>query len=163
MALKPGLLEQANGGIVIYFDEVADMPLGHAVQDPARSGRSAASNASAARRKGQVDLRVDIQHQQAIWLKRSPPAVFREELLPPPECCANRRPQSWRSAARIFRSLASMHFIDACFNECPGPAATQTVRRRPWPCCRRCSWPGNVRQLKNVIERVLILGDESGQ
>ena len=32
----------------------------------------------------------------------------------------------------------------------------------PRPCCRPLSWPGNVRQLRNVVERVLILGDGAG-
>ena len=38
--VEAGLLEQAHGG-VIYFDEVADMPLGTQSKDPAGAGRSA--------------------------------------------------------------------------------------------------------------------------
>ncbi len=153
--VEAGLLEQANGGI-LYFDEVADMPLGTQSkilrvlvdQQFRRSG-------------GGGNIRVDIRVisstnkdlQAEIQAGR-----FREELYHRLNVVPITVP-SLEERREDIPELAR-HFI-AHFNKTQGlplrelsddaVALLQTMR-----------WPGNVRQLKNVIERVLILGEGTG-
>jgi two-component system nitrogen regulation response regulator NtrX len=153
--IEAGLLEQANGGI-LYFDEVADMPLGTQSkilrvlvdQQFQRSG-------------GGGNIRVDIRVisstnkdlQAEIQAGR-----FREELYHRLNVVPITVP-SLEERREDIPELAR-HFISH-FNKTQGlplrelsddaVALLQTMR-----------WPGNVRQLKNVIERVLILGEGTG-
>ncbi len=153
--IEAGLLEQANGGI-LYFDEVADMPLGTQSkilrvlvdQQFRRSG-------------GGGNIRVDIRVisstnkdlQAEIQAGR-----FREELYHRLNVVPITVP-SLEERREDIPELAR-HFITH-FNRTQGlplrelsddaVALLQTMR-----------WPGNVRQLKNVIERVLILGEGAG-
>ncbi|MBD3677674.1 MAG: sigma-54-dependent Fis family transcriptional regulator [Rhodobacteraceae bacterium] len=153
--VEQGMLDEAHGG-VLYFDEVADMPLGTqskilrvlVEQQFQRVGGTD---------KVRVDIRV-ISSTNRDLQSEIDAGNFRQELyhrlnvvpieVPPLE---DRRED--------IPKLAD-HFI-AGFNKSQGlplrplsedaVALLQTMR-----------WPGNVRQLKNVIERILILGDGSG-
>ncbi len=153
--VEQGLLEQAHGG-VIYFDEVADMPAGTQSkilrvlvdQSFTRVGGTA---------KVRVDLRVissttrDLQNEIAA-------GNFREELFHRLNVVPIEVP-SLEDRRDDIPDLAR-HFITQ-FNRDQGlplrdlgedaVAMLQTLR-----------WPGNVRQLRNVIERVLILGEGTG-
>jgi len=153
--VEQGLLEQAHGG-VIYFDEVADMPLGTQSkilrvlvdQSFTRVGGTA---------KVRVDLRVissttrDLQAEIAA-------GRFREELyhrlnvVPVEVPALEDRREDIPELAR--------HFIEL-FNREQGLAA-RVLGDDAAAMLQTMSWPGNVRQLKNVIERVMILGDGSG-
>ncbi len=153
--VEQGLLEQAHSG-VIYFDEVADMPLGTQSkilrvlvdQSFTRVGGTA---------KVRVDLRVissttrDLQAEIAS-------GRFREELyhrlnvVPVEVPALEERREDIPELAR--------HFIDM-FNREQGLAA-RPLGDDAAAMLQTMSWPGNVRQLKNVIERVLILGEGSG-
>ncbi|MGB3687958.1 MAG: sigma-54 dependent transcriptional regulator [Jannaschia helgolandensis] len=153
--VEPGLLEQAHEG-VIYFDEVADMPLG-TQSKILRVLVDQAFTRVGGTEKVRVDLRVisstnrDLDHE--IRAGR-----FREELfhrlnvVPIPVPSLEDR--------RDDIPVLADHFI-ASLNKAQGlplrelgeetKALLQTMR-----------WPGNVRQLRNVIERVLILGEGTG-
>ena len=153
--VEPGLLEQAHGG-VIFFDEVADMPLGsqskilRVLVDQQFQRVSGAD-------KVRVDLRVisstsrDLEGEIAA-------GRFRQELYHRLNVVPIAVPSLEERREDI--PVLAQHFIEM-FNQTQGlplrelsedaVALMQTMR-----------WPGNVRQLRNLIERVLILGDGSG-
>ncbi len=153
--VEQGLLEQAHGG-VIYFDEVADMPLGTQgkilrVLTEQQFTRAGGTD------KVRVDLRVisstcrDLRAE--IGLGR-----FRQELydrlnvVPIPVPPLSERREDIPDLAR--------HYID-WFHKTQGlPARALTPEAETM--LQTMQWPGNIRQLRNVIERVLILGDTTG-
>ena len=153
-SIEPGLLEQANGG-VIYFDEVAEMPLGtqakilRVLVDQKFQRVGGASLV-------QVDLRVissttrDLQAEIAA-------GRFREELfhrlnvVPMPVPSLGER--------REDIPLLADHFIEE-LNQSQG-LPMRRLSEDAVALLQTMEWPGNVRQLKNVIERVLILGGEA--
>ena len=150
--VEPGLLEQAHGGVV-YFDEVADMPLGTQgkilrVLTEQQFTRAGGTD------KVRVDLRVisstcrDLRAE--IGMGR-----FRQELydrlnvVPIPVPPLSERREDIPDLAR--------HYI-GWFHKTQGlPARTLTPEAET--VLQTMPWPGNIRQLRNVVERVLILGD----
>ncbi len=153
--IEPGLLEQANGGVV-FFDEVADMPLGTQSkilrvlvdQKFQRAGGS---------EMVEVDLRVisstNKDLDQEIVENR-----FRQELYHR----LNVVPIEVPSLAdrREDIPVLAEHFL-RYFNETQGLPARQ-LSEDAEALLQTMIWPGNVRQLKNMMERVLILGDGAG-
>ncbi len=153
--VTPGLLEEANGG-VIYFDEVADMPPGTQSkilrvlvdQTFLRVGGN---------EKVKVDLRVLSSTSRDLEAEIAAER-FRSELYHRLNVVPIAVP-SLEERREDIPALAA-HFIEM-FHKTQGlplremsdeaAALLQTMR-----------WPGNVRQLRNVIERALILGDETG-
>jgi len=153
--VEKGLLEQAHGGVV-YFDEVAEMPLGTQAkilrvlteQQFTRVGGSD---------KVRVDLRVisstsrDLRAE--IGLGR-----FRQELydrlnvvpIAVPGLADRREdiPDLARAFIEMFHRTQGLPLRNLTAE---AEAMLQTMQ-----------WPGNIRQLRNVIERVLILGDSAG-
>ncbi len=153
--VEPGLLEQANGGI-LYFDEVADMPIGTQSkilrvlvdQQFQRVGGS---------EKLRVDIRVisstnrDLKEEIAL-------GRFREELFHRLNVVPIAVP-SLEDRREDIPELAR-HFI-AELNRSQG-LPLRELSDEAVALLQTMQWPGNVRQFKNVIERVLILGDSSG-
>ncbi len=153
--LEQGLLEQAHGG-VIYFDEVADMPPGTQSkilrvlvdQSFTRVGGTA---------KVRVDLRV-ISSTSRDLAAEIAAGRFREELFHRLNVVPIEVP-SLEDRRDDIPELAR-HFI-AEFNREQGLAARE-LGEDAVALLQTMRWPGNVRQLRNMIERVLILGDGSG-
>ena len=153
--VEPGLLEQANGG-VIYFDEVADMPLGTQTkilrvlvdQQFLRVGGS---------EKVRVDLRVISSTNRNLEVEIEAER-FRQELFHR----LNVVPISVPSLEdrREDIPLLAEYFIKEC-NTNQG-LALRELSDDASALMQTMVWPGNVRQLKNLIERVLILSDGSG-
>ncbi len=154
--IEPGLLEQAHGG-VIFFDEIADMPLGTQskilrVLTEQQFQRVGGGD------KVRVDLRVISSTTQNLE-EAVENGSFRQELyhrlnVVPIEVpgLADRREDIPELAA---------HFIEG-FNKTQG-LPLRAVSDEAVALLQTMNWPGNVRQLKNVIERVLILGAEKGE
>ena len=153
--VEKGLLEQAHGGVV-YFDEVADMPLGTqskilrvlTEQQFARVGGAD---------KVRVDLRV-ISSTSHDLRSEIQGGRFRQELydrlnvVPIPVPSLEERREDIPELTR--------HFVEM-FHRTQGlPLRSLTSEAEAM--LQTMQWPGNVRQLRNVIERVLILGDSSG-
>ena len=154
--IEKGLLEEANGG-VIYFDEVADMPLGTqskilrvlVEQQFTRVGGS---------QKVSVDLRV-ISSTSRDLMAEIAAGTFREELyhrlnvVPIEVPALEKRREDIPELARYFIEM---------FNSTQG-LPLRSLSEDAAAALQAMIWPGNVRQLKNVIERVLILGDSAGE
>ncbi|MEI4232159.1 nitrogen assimilation response regulator NtrX [Roseovarius sp. D22-M7] len=150
--VTPGLLEDADGG-VIYFDEVADLPPGTQSkilrvlvdQTFLRVGGSA---------KIKVDLRVISSTSRDLEAEIAA-GQFRRELYHRLNVVPVAVP-SLEERREDIPALAA-HFIDVFHR-------TQGLPQRPLSdeaaaLLQTMHWPGNVRQLRNMVERVLILGE----
>ncbi|MDW4547773.1 sigma-54 dependent transcriptional regulator [Defluviimonas sp. D31] len=153
--VEKGLLEQAHGGVV-YFDEVADMPLGTQskilrVLTEQQFTRVGGGD------KVRVDLRVissttrNLQNEIAA-------GRFRQELydrlnvVPIAVPTLEERREDIPELAR--------HFVET-FNKSQG-LPLRDLSEEADALMQTMAWPGNIRQLRNVIERVLILGEANG-
>lgn len=153
--VEPGLLEEAHGG-VIFFDEVADMPLGTqskilrvlVEQQFQRVGGNA---------KVRVDLRV-ISSTCRNLEDEIRAGRFRQELFHRLNVVPIRVPSLEERREDI--PLLARHFIRQ-FHESQG-LPLRELGEEAVALMQTMSWPGNVRQLKNLVERVLILGDGTG-
>ncbi len=153
--VEKGLLEQAHGGIV-YFDEVGDMPLG-TQSKILRVLTEQQFNRQGGTDKVRVDLRV-ISSTTRDLPGEIRSGRFRQELFDrlnvvpiPVPALAERR----EDIPELTR-----HFVD-WFHRTQGlPARILTQEAEAM--LQTMPWPGNIRQLRNVIERVLILGEGTG-
>src|SRR6056297_818769 len=153
--VEPGLLEQAHGG-VIYFDEVADMPPGtqskilRVLVDQQFQRVGGSDNV-------RVDLRVISSTNRDLEAEIEA-GTFREELYHRLNVVPIAVP-SLEDRREDIPMLAA-HFIDL-FNRTQG-LPKRGLSGDAVALLQTMVWPGNVRQLKNLIERVLILGDGTG-
>lgn len=150
---KPGKFEICNHGTIL-LDEIGEMPpslqakLLHVLQDQQFSRLGGRTTIS-------VDVRIlaatNINVQQAIAAKR-----LREDLyyrlnaftinLPP----LRERREEIPELLKHFMSLLSQRFARP-----PLPLSDELIQA-----CERYHWPGNLRELENLVKRYLILGDE---
>ena len=149
------LLEQAHGGFV-YFDEVADMPMGTQskilrVLVDQQFQRVGGTD------KVRVDLRVISSTSRDLQAAIAAD-TFRQELYHRLNVVPIDVP-SLEDRREDIPVLAAF-FIDM-FNRDQGLPARE-ISDEAQALLQTMPWPGNVRQLKNVIERVLILGDGTG-
>ena len=153
--VEPGLLEQAHRGVV-YFDEVADMPVG-TQSKILRVLVDEAFQRVGGNDKVRVDLRV-ISSTNRDLEAAIEAETFRRELYHRLNVVPISVP-SLEERREDIPELAA-HFI-AGFNETQGLPA-RALSDDAAAMLQTMVWPGNVRQLKNMIERVLILGEGSG-
>jgi two-component system nitrogen regulation response regulator NtrX len=153
--VEQGLLEQAHGG-VIYFDEVGDMPLGTQgkilrVLTEQQFTRAGGTD------KVRVDLRVisstcrDLRNEIAL-------GRFRQELYDR----LNVVPIAVPPLAERREDIPELtrHFID-WFHKTQG-LPSRGLAPEAETMLQTMAWPGNIRQLRNIVERLLILGDSAG-
>ncbi|MEP6868843.1 MAG: sigma-54 dependent transcriptional regulator [Novosphingobium sp.] len=156
--IRPGLLEMADGG-TLYLDEVADMPL----STQARILR-VLTEQSFVRVGGHRQLRVDVRVVSSSSRNLEVEIAerrFREDLfyrlnvvpvvIP---ALADRREDIPALVDHFFARYARDQGVTAPSITAEAMAAFQAYE-----------WPGNVRQLRNVVERTVILAprDKLGQ
>jgi len=153
--IEPGLLEQAHSGL-IFFDEIGDMPLGTQskilrVLTEQQFQRVGGGD------KVRVDLRVISSSTKNLDAEVEN-GNFRQELFHR----LNVVPIDVPSLAERREDIPELaEFFIESFNKTQG-LPFRALSDDAIAMLQTMSWPGNVRQLKNVIERVLILGADKG-
>jgi two-component system nitrogen regulation response regulator NtrX len=153
--VEKGLLEQAHGGVV-YFDEVADMPPGTQSKILRVLTESQFSRVGGAD-KVRVDLRVISSTSRDLRAEIAA-GRFRQELYDRLNVVPIAVPSLEERREDIPELVA--YFV-AQFHRSQG-LALRSLTPEAEAVLQTMAWPGNVRQLRNVIERVLILGDGAG-
>lgn len=154
--IETGLLEQADGG-VLFFDEVADMPLG-TQSKILRVLVDQAFTRVGGTEKVRVDMRV-ISSTTRDLADEIAEGRFRQELyhrlavVPVDVPSLNDRREDIPQLAEFFIQM---------FNKHQG-LPLRTLSEEAIAMLQTMMWPGNVRQLKNMMERVLILGEGKGE
>jgi two-component system, NtrC family, nitrogen regulation response regulator NtrX len=153
--VEQGLLEQAHGGVV-YFDEVADMPLGTQSKILRVLVEQQFTRLNGVD-KVRVDLRVISSTTRDLRAEISQ-GRFRQELYDR----LNVVPIAVPSLEERREDIPELtkHFVDL-FHRTQG-LPNRALSTEAEAMLQTMHWPGNVRQLRNVIERVLILGDGTG-
>ncbi|WP_068297153.1 sigma-54 dependent transcriptional regulator [Pararhodobacter sp. CCB-MM2] len=149
----PGLLEQANGGI-LYLDEVADMPVVTQSKILRVLVEQTFTRVDGADRV-KVDLRVISSTTRDLRAEIAA-GTFRQELYDR----LNVVPISVPALSERREDIPelSRHFIELLHQTQGLPKRDLSEEAETQ--LQSMNWPGNIRQLRNVIERALILGEE---
>jgi two-component system nitrogen regulation response regulator NtrX len=148
--MRPGLLEHAHGG-TLFLDEIADMP-----QTTQAKILRVLTDQSYTRVGGQRPVKVDVRVLSATSRNLQEEIAagrFREDLyyrlnvvpvkLPP---LRERREDIPELVSHFLARLAAERRITA-----------PSISEEAMAALQAHDWPGNVRQLRNIIERTLIL------
>ncbi|MEM9706686.1 MAG: sigma 54-interacting transcriptional regulator, partial [Pseudomonadota bacterium] len=152
-----GLMEQAHGG-TLMFDEIGDMPI-----ETQRKILRVLTEQRFKRVGGSEPVTVDVRIVSATardLLAEASEGRFREDLYHR----LNVVPISAPSLAERREDVPALvdHFLDRFCRA--GGFARRSMSMEAMAALQSYHWPGNVLQLRNVIERVLILSNrESSQ
>jgi two-component system nitrogen regulation response regulator NtrX len=156
--VRPGLLEQAHGG-TLFLDEIADMPI-------TTQGRilRVLTDQSFTRVGGTRIVKVDVRVVSATardLTQEIAEGRFREDLY----YRLNVVPVSIPSLSERREDIPALveHFVAHYAAE--RRVSTPEVATDAMVALQSYDWPGNVRQLRNVVERTIILapGDRIGR
>jgi two-component system, NtrC family, nitrogen regulation response regulator NtrX len=156
--IRSGLLEHAHGG-TLFLDEIADMPL-------TTQGKilRVLTDQSYTRVGGQRPVKVDVRVLSATSRNLQDEIAagrFREDLYYRLNVVPVKLPPL-RERREDIPELVS-HFLARIAAE--RRMAAPTISEEAMAALQAHDWPGNVRQLRNIIERTLILapGDRAGR
>ena len=154
---RPGLLEQAHGG-TLFLDEIADMP-----QTTQAKILRVLTDQSYTRVGGQRPVKVDVRVLSATSRNLAEEIAagrFREDLFYRLNVVPVRLPPL-RERREDIPELVG-HFLARFASE--RRISTPELSKEAMAALQAHDWPGNVRQLRNIIERTLILtpGDRVG-
>ena len=148
--VRPGLLEAADGG-TLYFDEVADMPL----STQARILR-VLTEQSFVRVGGHRQIRVDVRvisstsrtlEQEILERRFREDLFYRLNVVPLTiPALRDRREDIPALVEHFFTRFASEQGVT------PPEISTEALTT-----LQAHDWPGNVRQLRNIVERTVIM------
>ncbi|MEO1490002.1 MAG: sigma-54 dependent transcriptional regulator [Pseudomonadota bacterium] len=148
--VRPGLLEMADGG-TLYLDEVADMPLSTQARILRVLTEQSFVRVGGTRQIG-VDVRV-VSSTSRDLTQEMEEKRFREDLfyrlnVVPVELpsLADRRDDIPALAEHFFTRYAADQGI-----------APPEISEEAMAALQAYDWPGNVRQLRNVVERTIIM------
>ena len=147
---RPGLLEQAHGG-TLFLDEIADMPM----NTQAKMLR-VLTDQSYTRVGGQRPVKVDVRVLSATSRDLQEEIAggrFREDLYYRLNVVPVRIP-ALRERREDIPDLVN-HFLTRFAAE--RRIAAPRIAEEALAALQAHDWPGNVRQLRNIIERTLIL------
>jgi two-component system nitrogen regulation response regulator NtrX len=148
--VRPGLLELADGG-TLYLDEVADMPL----STQARILRVLTDQSFVrvgGRRQIGVDVRIVSSTTRDLAVEMAEKR-FREDLFYRLNVVPVKIPSLAERREDI--PLLAEHFFTRYAND-QGLMAPE-ISAEAMAVLQAYDWPGNVRQLKNVVERTIIM------
>ena len=148
--VRPGLLEMADGG-TLYLDEVADMPLSTQARILRVLTEQSFVRVGGNRQIG-VDVRVVSSTSRDLEAEMEEKR-FREDLF----YRLNVVPVTIPSLAERRDDIPALseHFFTRHANE--QGIAPPEVSEEAMAALQAYDWPGNVRQLRNVVERTVIL------
>ncbi len=152
----PGLFEAAHGG-TLFFDEVADMP-----KETQSKILRVLIDQSFARVGGADTVRVDVRIISATSRDLTEEIIageFREDLYHRLNVVPVDAPTLGQRREDI--RLLVDHLVDRLNREQGLPK--RHVNDDAIAVLQAYEWPGNVRQLKNIVERIMILGDGSSE
>jgi len=156
--IRPGLLEQAHGG-TLFLDEIADMPLTTQAKI-LRVLTEQAFNRVGGQRIVKVDVRV-VSATARILSDEIAAGRFREDLY----YRLNVVPVNIPPLSERREDIPALvdHFLARFASERRVP--TPSVTDDAVGALQTYDWPGNVRQLRNIVERTIILapGDRIGR
>ncbi len=149
-SVRPGLLEHAHGG-TLFLDEIADMPL-------TTQGKilRVLTDQSYTRVGGQRPVKVDVRVLSATSRNLQDEIAagrFREDLFYRLNVVPVRLP-ALRERREDIPELVS-NFLTRIAAE--RRLALPSVSEEAMAALQAHEWPGNIRQLRNIIERTLIL------
>ena len=152
--VKTGLFEQAHGG-TLFLDEIGDMPM----TSQAKILRVLTDQSFVrvgGMKKVQVDIRVisatSLNLENAIMMGK-----FREDLYHRLNVMAIEVPSL--SERREDIPLLIEHFLETLSASIGRPY--RKMSEEAITALQAYNWPGNVRQLRNIIERAVILGSQT--
>ncbi|MGF1550530.1 MAG: sigma-54-dependent transcriptional regulator [Sphingomonadaceae bacterium] len=148
--VRPGLLEQAHGG-TLFLDEIADMPM----PTQARILR-VLTDQSYTRVGGQRMVKVDVRVVSSTGRRLAEEIAegrFREDLF----YRLNVVPVAIPPLAERHEDIPALAAHFAARYAVELRVSTPEIAEDAMAALQAYDWPGNVRQLRNVIERTIIL------
>ena len=151
-----GALEKANGG-TIFLDEVSEIPLylqGKLLKVLVEKTLSKIGS----NEKIDVDIRV-ISSTNVDLAEKIDKKIFREDLFHRLNVVPIKTPNLSDRVEDI--PILAEYFVEKLASV--NGLAHRKFSKEALTFLQGMSWPGNIRQLRNVVERVLILGDPSSK